>query len=284
MFRRGLILLAIVLSLCSCDIAEAWRVAMRPTAGEGVELSTFASASTGTAYAIYVSLPDSYGSGAGGVYPVLFLLDGDSYFAETRSRALAQYANGLMREAIIVGIGYGSGEDMRNRDYTPTALAGVSTSSGVASGGAAAFLSFITDELLPWTEAHYRVSPERDSRGIMGHSYGGLFAFYALSHASDHFGLFVASSPSIGWDKMISFSYPDEWASSGRPSSISLFISSGAGDGFPLDALIQVLGERVATVSGSSPVIRYYANTVHADVWQSAFADGMAALLPAGTP
>jgi Predicted hydrolase of the alpha/beta superfamily len=281
--RRALFLLAVLLSLCSCDIANTWRIANRPTAGGGVEVSSLASSSTGTTYSIYVSLPDSYETGSG-AYPLLFLLDGDAYFSETRSRARALHSEGLAQEVVIVGIGYGAGEDMRNRDYTPTRLASVTTASGVASGGAGAFLAFITDELLPWTEAHYRISSERGRRGIMGHSYGGLFAFYTLFHSSDHFGLFVASSPSIGWDKMTSFSYEAEWAASGRPKGISLFTSSCAGDGFPLDALLGVMGQRVATASGAAPVIRYYENTVHADAWQQAFADGMAALLPSGAP
>jgi len=78
----------------------------------------------------------------------------------------------------------------------------------------------------------------------------------------------------------VSFSYVDAWAASGRPTAVALFTSSGAGDGFPLDAVLGVMGERVEAVSGTAPVIRYYANTVHADVWRGAFADGMAALLP----
>lgn len=254
---------------------------MEPKAGEGVELSSLASTATGTTYSLYVSLPDSYAFGASASYPLLFLLDGDAYFTEVRARARSQCSSGLMAEAIIVGIGYGSGEDRRNRDYTPTDLAGIKTDSGAASGGAAAFLAFVSGELLPWVEAQYRVSSERSLRGIMGHSYGGLFALYALFHASDHFGLFIASSPSIGWDRLTSFSYPRLWAASGRPTSVSLFASSGAGDGFPTDAVIKAMGDRVAEVSGSVPVMRYYDNTAHANVWRKAFADGMAALVPA---
>ena len=257
---------------------------MRPTAGEGVEVHDLASAATGTSYAIYVGLPDSYASGGSESYPLLFLLDGDSYFSEARSRALAAFREGRMEELVIVGIGYGSGEDMRNRDYTPTPLASVATDSGAASGGAAAFLAFVRDELLPWTEARYRISPERGQRALAGHSYGGLFALYALFHASDEFGLFLASSPSIGWDELKVFSYPVEWAASGRPTAVSLFASSSAGDGFPLEALLGVLCERIAAVSGAEPAFRYYGNAVHANVWRPAFEDGMAALLPSGGP
>jgi predicted alpha/beta superfamily hydrolase len=280
MLRVSLAAFAFAAILSSCDIADAYRVAMAPKAGEGVEAASLASASTGTTYSIYVSLPDSYASEPGASYPLLFLLDGDMHFAEARARAASQHSSGLMREAIIVGVGYGSGEDMRNRDYTPTNLAGVKTDSGAASGGASAFLAFLSGELLPWVEARYRVSSDRSLRGIMGHSYGGLFALYALFHASDRFALFVASSPTIGWDRLTAFSYPGVWAASGRPTQVSLFASSGAGDSFPTDALIKDMTDRVAAISGTSPVLRYYDNEVHSDVWRKAFAEGMAALLP----
>lgn len=250
---------------------------MRPTAGVGVEVSTLASAKTGTEYSLYVSLPDSYAGGSS-TYPLLLLLDADSYFTETCARARALAAEGSMEEAVIVGIGYGAGEDMRNRDYTPTAVSGVSTDSGAASGGAAAFLAFITDELLPWAGTNYRVSTDRAARGILGHSYGGLFVFYALFNASDSLGAFIASSPSLGWDSLVSFSYVDAWASSGRSKSVSLFASTGAGDGFPVDALVSEMAARVQTVCGMAPTVRYYPNTVHADAWESAFPDGMAVL------
>ena len=42
---------------------------MRPTAGEGVEVYSLASAKTGTSYSIYVSLPDSYGTSESSIYP-----------------------------------------------------------------------------------------------------------------------------------------------------------------------------------------------------------------------
>jgi predicted alpha/beta superfamily hydrolase len=274
--------LPILLLLCSCDLADTWRILMAPTAEEGVEVSRLESSNTGTTYSIYVSLPDSYASGTESAYPVLLLLDGDAHFTETRSRALSQCSDGLMEETVIVGIGYGAGEDMRNRDYTPTSLPGVTTDGGAASGGASAFLAFITDELLPWTEARYRVSADRARRGIIGHSHGGLFALYALFHGSDDFGLFISASPTLTWDGLVSFSYVEEWRASGRSTSVSLFISSSAGDGFPADALNNAMAEHVEAVSATAPVIGYYPNMVHSDVWRTAFADGMAALLPRG--
>jgi predicted alpha/beta superfamily hydrolase len=266
----------------ACDIADTWRVLFLPTGGEGVEVASLVSENTGTEYAIYVGLPDSYAADTTTTYPVIFLLDGDSSFTDTRSRALALAADGIMAEALLVGVGYGDAEDMRTRDYTPTAMEGVATDSGEASGGASAFLAFLTDELLPWVEARYRISAERALRGIAGHSYGGLFAFFALFNASDSFGAFIASSPTLAWDELVSFSYVDAWAASGRPTSAALFTSSGAGDGFPADALIDVMADRVEAVSGAAPTVAYYPNTVHANVWRDAFPDGMAALFPGG--
>jgi uncharacterized protein len=285
--RKGLQRLAIALGLCaaaavvlgSCDLSDSYRILMRPASGDGVEVSSFASTSTGTEYAVYVGLPRSYANDAAGSYPVLFLLDGDSYFSETHSRAQALAAAGSMPEAIIVGIGYGSGANLRTRDYTPTSMKGITAPDGSASGGAGAFLAFIKDELLPWVEAGYRVSPDRASRGIMGHSYGGLFALYALFMESDAFGCFIASSPTIAWGDLVSFSYLDEWSASGRSTAVSLFLSRGAGDGFPEDALVDQMARSVGAVSGAAPASSFYQNTVHANVWRQAFPDGMAAVL-----
>jgi len=53
-------------------------------------------------------------------------------------------------------------------------------------------------ELIPYVDATYRT--DRKDRGLLGHSYGGLFAIYAMLHQPDLFRRIVAASPSLGWD------------------------------------------------------------------------------------
>jgi predicted alpha/beta superfamily hydrolase len=65
------------------------------------------------------------------------------------------------------------------------------------SGGADRFLAFMRDELIPYMDATYRT--DRTDRGLLGHSYGGLFAVYAMLHQPDLFSRIIAASPSLGW-------------------------------------------------------------------------------------
>src|SRR6185437_3262107 len=68
-------------------------------------------------------------------------------------------AKGL--RAIIVGIG---NYERRSTDYLLP--------------GATNYYGFVTTELIPYVEKHYRASPS--NRTLSGHSYGGLFAGLAM--------------------------------------------------------------------------------------------------------
>jgi pimeloyl-ACP methyl ester carboxylesterase len=48
----------------------------------------------------------------------------------------------------------------------------------VKTGGGGKFLSFLKQELIPLIDQTYRADP--NGRVLVGHSYGGLFALYAL--------------------------------------------------------------------------------------------------------
>jgi predicted alpha/beta superfamily hydrolase len=82
----------------------------------------------------------------------------------------------------------------RERDFTPTRVV-----TSPQSGGAAQFLAFLEQELMPLIDRTYRTNPA--DRALLGHSYGGLFAVYTLLHRPQLFQRIVAASPSLGWDK-----------------------------------------------------------------------------------
>ncbi|MEJ1972139.1 MAG: alpha/beta fold hydrolase [Lacunisphaera sp.] len=100
-----------------------------------------------------------------------------------------------MPPVIIVNIGHGSSGYMplRARDFTPTR-----TEREPTSGGAAAFLDFLEHEIIPFVDRTYRTLP--DDRALLGHSYGGLFALYALEERPGLFQRIVAASPVPAWD------------------------------------------------------------------------------------
>jgi hypothetical protein len=104
-----------------------------------------------------------------------------------------------MRPVIIVNVSQGSGPNvmaLRARDFTPT-----KTSREATSGGAATFLDFLEHEVIPFVDRTYRTIPS--DRGLLGHSYGGLFAIYAMEQRPELFQRIVAASPVLGWDNRL---------------------------------------------------------------------------------
>ncbi|PUZ25670.1 esterase [Chitinophaga parva] len=121
-------------------------------------------------------------------YPVLYLLDGDGYFAVVTT-LLQQLSyindNKACPEMIVVGI---TNTD-RNRDLAP-----VPDSRLPHSGGGAAFLRFMQEELIPYIDQHYATAPYRV---LAGHSLGGLTVLNALVHAPQAFQGYIATEPSV---------------------------------------------------------------------------------------
>lgn len=146
----------------------------------------------GQRYDLLVSLPEDYSS-SGKAYPVLYVLDGWHFplmaFLQNNNRF-----SGRMPPVIMVNISHGTNAmQLRARDFTPTSVTLVK-----GSGGAAAFLDFLEQELIPFVDGTYRTVP--GDRGLLGHSFGGLFALYALEQRPGLFQRIVAASPVANWD------------------------------------------------------------------------------------
>ncbi len=164
-------------------------------------------------------------------YPVIYVLDGDMGFPIVRQTALSLQSNGELPPALIVGIGYAGGmmEGMskRNRDYTPTPDPVFMKYLGMGgpSGGADKFLRFIREELKPFIESNYPADPEDAS--VVGISFGGLFATYALLHHAETFQRYIVGSPSLWWDDEIVFQYEKRYADTHDDLSASVFMAAG---------------------------------------------------------
>ena len=133
-------------------------------------------------------------------YPVLYLTDGDAHLGHTASTIEFLARSGRMPEMIVVAI---TNTD-RTRDLTPT-NASMRRPDGSemkfpTSGGADKFLKFIETELIPKIEKDYRTQPYRV---FAGHSFGGLFAIYALLARPEIFNAYIAASPSMHWDNQL---------------------------------------------------------------------------------
>ncbi len=159
---------------------------------------TLTSAKIGQRYELLVSLPAGYAK-SGRSYPVLYVLDGWHFPLMAFIQENNVYSK-RMREVIIVNVSHGDTGYMalRARDFTPTR-----TPEEANSGGAPAFLDFFEHELIPYVDRTWRTVPT--DRGLLGHSYGGLFAIYALEQRPALFQRIVAASPPLEWDGRLLF-------------------------------------------------------------------------------
>lgn len=153
----------------------------------------------------YVYLPPSYRN-ADICYPVIYLLDGD----EHRWKVVAGMIEGLSSEtleqqvveAIVVAVP-SSENAIRERDLTPTNISEWTFHGKVLDkfngniGNAAAYLSFFKTELIPEINKTYRTT---NQRVVVGESFGGLFAPYALLFDSSVFTDYLIIDPTSLWD------------------------------------------------------------------------------------
>lgn len=148
------------------------------------------------AYRLYVVTPPGYDApkNAQRRYPVIYLNDGDLFFAAAAGAPLLSYYNGLIEETILVGISYAEGDDplaSRRRDFTPVR----DESLEMETGGGADYLAAFKNNFIPMIEGAYRADPSR--RTLAGHSFGALFGLYALLSEPALFANYIIVSPSL---------------------------------------------------------------------------------------
>lgn len=117
---------------------------------------------------VRLMLPASYETSTAR-YPVVYVLDGDSYFLAATSAVRAVAGLDHMPEAIVVAV---TSPDRRT-DMTPPEV----PVRGIDRRGGDQFLAYLADELIPTIDQHYRTLPLRI---LIGHSHGALFNAYAL--------------------------------------------------------------------------------------------------------
>jgi predicted alpha/beta superfamily hydrolase len=190
-------------------------------------------------FKIFVALPHKYRE-SDRTYTVLYKLDANGTFGIMTETVRLLNFTMEMRDMIVVGIGYPVNTfretmSLRTRDYTPskddeawemTRKFIPDAPPSVGTGGAKNFLSFIREELFPFIDENFRTKP--DDRILAGSSLGGLFSLYTLFHQPDTFNRYIIGSPSIWWDKEITFTYESEYAKNHSDLFARVFISVGA--------------------------------------------------------
>lgn len=169
-------------------------------------------------YELYISFPANYSNKDTIAYPVLYVLDGMRDFGWFTEKNKQLKGNGKIKDVIIVGVNSGidfvSWGANRHYDYTPSQdtihdrkfekeaaqtynLDYNMVKGRLNSGGATKFLQTLKTEIIPIIEKNYKTN---ESRGISGHSLGGLFAAYCLINSDGYFDKFGINSPSLWWN------------------------------------------------------------------------------------
>ena len=197
---------------------------------------------------IYVQLPLDYNPQREEKYRVMYATDGNRVFPTVANiSTILGFPDTGFPQVVVVGIAYridsmADWAAWRTRDLTPSRHEGTEQywadrlfkatgddSHEIRTGGAALFLTFITDELIPFIESEYRVSA--DDRALGGYSYGGLFTLYALFEKPGWFRRYFAGSPSLAYDDEVLFRIEEEFASTDKDLEGRLFLSAGELEG-----------------------------------------------------
>lgn len=164
------------------------------TIGETIH---FQSDILGEARTLNIYLPESYHPDSVNTYPVIYLLDGSQDEDFIHIAGLVQFGSfswiNMLPESIVVGI---ANVD-RKRDFTfPTSIK-QDQQDFPTSGGSAAFMNFLEEELQPLVNGRYRTT---DSQTLIGQSLGGLLATEILFKKPELFDHYIIISPSLWWD------------------------------------------------------------------------------------
>ncbi|MES1199803.1 MAG: alpha/beta hydrolase-fold protein [Pseudomonadota bacterium] len=156
------------------------------------ELKPLAQSANGERYILYVRKPAACTSA--NPCPAVYVLDGAWLIGPYEHIAEQAEQSGPARPVILVGIGYqniAATGSLRKRDFTPT----FGHAANARTGGADAFLAVLERQIIPYAEAHYPI--DRASRGLVAHSYAGLFATYVLARSPHLFDRCVIISPAL---------------------------------------------------------------------------------------
>ncbi|WP_076919852.1 alpha/beta hydrolase-fold protein [Pseudoalteromonas sp. SK18] len=141
---------------------------------------------------VVVQLPKSYQAEPKKAYPVVYRLDGAGNIPLASAVIERLQNDNRAPEVIIVAIE----NTNRLRDFYPTVNKEPQGPVG-EGGGAATFLAFFEQELIPLVNKNYRT---HDYKVISGASAGGVFALYALQAKPELFQAHIAYSPAVWWN------------------------------------------------------------------------------------
>lgn len=156
----------------------------------------FTSRITGRPYRLTITSPVHPDTAL--LYPALYVLDGNAWFATASEVATVFGALGQTRTGYVITIGYQTNDvlaasDLRNLDLTPFHSPNPQYAS--ETGGGDAFLRVLYEEVQPFVLSHLRVDPK--SQAIWGHSIGALMVLRSMFRDPGRFSTYLLASPTI---------------------------------------------------------------------------------------
>ena len=232
--RPAILTSSFLLAALSTSPASAQKLIQVPK----TETFTIASKAVGDSFEIRVMVPPTI-PGETTRFPVVYMTDVHEGFiiGEDEMRLMMM---GDVPRFIAVGIGNASAANImealliRARDLTQVEFKAEVGGSfpianmvkpAVGTGGAAKFLSFIRDELIPVIDKRYPTDPK--DRGYWGDSLGGLFGTYVLFTQPDTFNRYIIGSPSLWWSKEDVMGIAEKYLASHNDIQARIFLGVG---------------------------------------------------------
>lgn len=274
----------------SLAIAGAAQTTEPPFSLPDTRVMSFTSKDGSHAFRLLIGLPRNYATRSER-FPVIYLLDADFSFALAQDIQRHSTDRGQEKEAIVVGIAYpGADTDIktyertRTRDYTPTHVAdgGYGPDIQALSGGGAKFLDILGGEILPFIDAKFRTDP--GARMIVGHSYGALFATYAMLTKPGLFHDYLVVSPSLWYDNKMMFDVAKSYIASHKSLAANVFYAVGS---FEAQSNHDMVGDlqawndmfKAANLAGYNSTMIVYDGETHESVFPAALTRGLRVLV-----
>jgi hypothetical protein len=175
------------------------------------------SVNTGDTYEIIIRKPINFDSTQS--YHLVYFTDAGI----NSGKRILSLPEKIISHCILVGIAHkGDWKIKRQRDFIPADAGGYRDKD---FGQAIKFYSFIKEELFPFINSHYS---RQKSKVFIGHSFGGLLAFYMSLKENSLFDYYYALSPSVWANNYELMKIEKNYADSTRHyySAISIYVGS----------------------------------------------------------